>query len=214
MFCAAAMTLAGYLAYEFGYWLDHYLKHKVPFFWAFHKVHHSADSLSPLTNFRVHPIDSIVFYNIVALLLGSTEALVNHAFGHPTAPFNIWGRNILLLAGAILLTHLQHTHLWLSFTGRIGKLILSPAHHQIHHSMNPAHYDRNFGSTLAVWDLLFGTLYVPSKRREKLSFGVEGLGYDPHTAKGGLLMPLTDAWVEIRPLPKVGRPRLRPVRQD
>ena len=193
-----AMTLAGYLAYEFGYWLDHYLKHRVPFLWAFHKVHHSAESLSPLTNFRVHPIDTIIFYNIAALAIGSTEAFVNFLLGHQTPAFTIWGSNILILAGGILLTHLQHSHIWISFTGWLGRLLLSPAHHQIHHSTNPVHFNRNFGSTLALFDLLFGTLHMPSKRREKLTFGVEGLGYDPHSATGGLLMPLVDAWAEIR----------------
>lgn len=197
--CMAGMTLAAYVAYEFAYWLDHYLMHKIPFLWAFHKVHHSAESLSPLTNFRVHPIDSIIFYNIFGLLVGTVEALVNFAFGRSVPLFAVAGTNVILLTTQIGLTHLQHSHVWISFTGPLGRLLLSPAHHQIHHSTNRRHFDRNFGSTLAIWDHVFGTLHMPSKRREKLRFGLDGLGYDPHTAKGGLLMPLADAWAEIRP---------------
>ena len=197
--CMAGMTLVAYLAYEFAYWLDHYLKHKIPFLWAFHKVHHSAESLSPLTNFRVHPIDSIIFYNIVALLVGSAEALVNFAFGRSVPLFAVSGTNLLLLATEIGLTQLQHSHVWISFTGPMGRLLLSPAHHQIHHSTDRRHFDRNFGSTLAIWDGFFGTLHMPSKKREQLRFGLDGLGYDPHSVKGGLLMPLADAWAEIRP---------------
>jgi sterol desaturase/sphingolipid hydroxylase (fatty acid hydroxylase superfamily) len=200
--CAGAMTVAGYLAYEFGYWLDHYLKHKIPFLWAFHKVHHSAESLSPLTNFRMHPVDSLIFFNITAVTLGTTQALVDYGLGYSIEPFNIWGRNILLLTGGILLTHLQHSHLWISFSGWLGRFILSPAHHQIHHSTNPDHFNRNFGSTLALWDRWFGTLHVPSQRREKLTFGVDGLGYNPHTVTGALLAPLADAWAEVRPASK------------
>ena len=45
-----------FLAYELGYWLNHYLSHRIAFLWEFHKVHHSATVLTPLTNFRVHPI--------------------------------------------------------------------------------------------------------------------------------------------------------------
>lgn len=200
--CMAGMTVAAYVAYEFAYWLDHFLKHKIPLLWAFHKVHHSADSLSPLTNFRVHPIDSIIFFNIVAVLVGTAEASINFVLGRTIPLFAVSGTNLLVLATEIALTHLQHSHFWISFTGPLGRLVLSPAHHQIHHSTDRRHFDRNFGSTLAIWDRLFGTLHMPSKRREKLSFGLDGLGYDPHTAKGGLLMPLMDAWAEIRPRSK------------
>ncbi len=203
--CMAGMTVVAYVAYEFAYWLDHCLKHKIPFLWAFHKVHHSAESLSPLTNFRVHPVDSIIFYNIVALLVGTSEAFVNFAFGRSVPLFAISGTNLLLLATEIGLTQLQHSHVWICFTGPLGRLLLSPAHHQIHHSTDRRHFDRNFGSTLAIWDRMFGTLHMPSKRREKLRFGLDGLSYNPHTAKGGLLMPLADAWAEIRPRWKAAR---------
>ncbi|MGZ3305953.1 MAG: sterol desaturase family protein, partial [Asticcacaulis sp.] len=45
----AVLTVALFLAYDFAYWLDHYIKHKVPFLWEFHRVHHTAEVLSPLT---------------------------------------------------------------------------------------------------------------------------------------------------------------------
>jgi hypothetical protein len=38
-----------------------------------------------------------------------------------------------------------------------------PAHHHVHHSANPKHFNKNFGSCLALWDWMFGTLYVPEK---------------------------------------------------
>jgi hypothetical protein len=49
------------------------------------------------------------------------------------------------------------------------------------------------GSVLAVFDWLFGTLHIPSKEREKLTFGVkphasEG-AHDPHTLKGAVINP-------------------------
>ena len=36
-------TLAIFMAYELAYWLDHYLSHRVPLLWEFHKVHHTAE---------------------------------------------------------------------------------------------------------------------------------------------------------------------------
>src|SRR5438094_778580 len=56
------LMVALFLALEFAYWFDHYLSHKVPLLWEFHRVHHSAEVLTPFTNSRVHPIDSLFFY--------------------------------------------------------------------------------------------------------------------------------------------------------
>lgn len=50
------ITVMLFLSYELGYWFNHWLSHKVPVLWEFHKVHHSAEVLTPLTNFRVHPV--------------------------------------------------------------------------------------------------------------------------------------------------------------
>ncbi len=59
--------------------------------------------------------------------------------------------------------------------------------------MNPIHFNKNLGSTLSVWDWLFGTLHIPSKQRETLSFGVEHATAETHTLTGSLLMPVRDA---------------------
>jgi sterol desaturase/sphingolipid hydroxylase (fatty acid hydroxylase superfamily) len=199
-YCAGILTVALFLAYELGYWLDHYLSHKVPILWEFHKVHHSAEVLSPLTNFRVHPLDTLVFYNILALVMGGTGGLVNYWLGRATPYFTIANSNVLTLVFFFLIGHLQHSHFWIAFTGVWGRVFLSPAHHQIHHSANPIHFDKNLGSCLGIWDWLFGTLYVPGKTREKLSFGVEPKSPVAHTVRGGLIAPLCDAFSHIRPL--------------
>jgi len=191
--CGAIITLALFLSYEFAYWLDHVLSHRVPLLWEFHKVHHTAESLSPLTNFRVHPVDTIVFYNLVAVITGFTAAAFDFALGRHIDPVSTGGTNLLIFLSSTILTNLQHTHLWISLPGRWGRLLLSPAHHQIHHSIDPRHHDRNFGSTLAVFDALFGTLYLPARRRERLRFGVSGLDHDPHGTYGAALAPFVDA---------------------
>jgi hypothetical protein len=62
--------------------------------------------------------------------------------------------------------------MWIAFTGPAGRILHSPAHHQLHHSVDPAHHDKNFGFALSVWDWAFGTLVVPSKAREPIAIGV------------------------------------------
>ena len=205
---SGVLTFSIYLAYEFAYWLNHWLSHRIPFLWEFHKVHHSAESLSTLTNFRVHPVDTLLFYNMASGIVGVTAGTVSYVFGYPVNPWTLGGTNLLIFVSGWLLTYLQHSHLWMSFTGVAGKLLVSPAHHQIHHSTNPRHHNRNFGATLAIWDWLFGTLHMPQRARERLRFGVDSLGHDPHSLKGALLMPFVDAFAQT-----TGTSRAQPARQ-
>jgi len=200
------MTLALFLAYEFAYWLNHSLSHRVGWMWEFHKVHHTAESLTPLTNFRVHPVDTIIFYNMAAAAGGLMTVTMNHLLGATAQGYLLYGLNALTFLASILFSHLQHTHLWISFPGRAGRWFLSPAHHQIHHSVHARHHDRNFGSALAIFDRLFGTLYVPTAKREKLRFGVDGIGYAPHSPQGLVLHPFVDAARRLAPPARTERP--------
>jgi sterol desaturase/sphingolipid hydroxylase (fatty acid hydroxylase superfamily) len=193
------VTVFLFLAYELAYWVDHYLSHRIPVLWDFHKVHHTAEVLSPLTNFRMHPVDSVVFANIVGVFVGVTGGVLTYL--QLGSPFQVGGQNLILVAFFFVTVHLQHSHLWIATTGLLGRVFLSPAHHQIHHSDKPIHFNKNFGSCLSVWDWLFGTLHMPERTRERLSFGVDTRTRDHHTAVGGLVMPFVHALRRLRPKP-------------
>jgi len=60
-----------------------------------------------------------------------------------------------------LIGNLRHSPVWLSCGPAAGRWLISPAHHQLHHSCEPRHLGCNRGFELAVWDRLYGTLYVP-----------------------------------------------------
>ncbi len=188
-----ALTVAIFLAADLAYWVDHWLKHRVPVLWAFHKVHHTAEVLTPATVFRVHPIDTLVFANLTALFIGLTEAVVRWLLGQPIDPLAVAGHNLLTVAFVYAVGHLQHTHLWIAFTGVWGRIFLSPAHHQIHHSADPRHFGSNFGGFLAAWDWLFGTLHAPGRQREQLVFGVEPRRPEQHSLTGVMLTPFAEA---------------------
>jgi sterol desaturase/sphingolipid hydroxylase (fatty acid hydroxylase superfamily) len=212
----AIVTLMLFLAYELGYWFNHWLSHRVPLLWEFHKVHHSAEVLTPLTNFRVHPVYAWIFANILALSAAIANGLANYWFGNTAYQYALADTNIILVFFIHGYVHLQHSHVWISFRGLLGRILVSPAHHQIHHSKNPAHFNRNYGSCLALWDWMFGTLYVPGKAREKLSFGVEPDHFPAHTITGELFAPFMRAAALIRvKFPRRGpaidaRPRKQP----
>lgn len=194
MLLGALATLALFLAYEFAYWFDHWSTHKIPVMWQFHKVHHSAESLSLLTNFRVHPVETFKFATLTALIMGLVGGAVAYGLGGHVRPFALGGTNILIFAFAVVLNHLQHSHLWITLGPRWGRLLLGPAHHQIHHSADPLHHDRNFGSSLALWDRVFGTFHAPAAKRESLTFGVESEAPRPHGAVALVWMPFVDAF--------------------
>ena len=203
----SVITVMLFLAYELGYWFNHWLSHKVPLLWEFHKVHHNAEVLTPLTNFRVHPVYTWVFTNILAFSAAVANGLGNYMFGETAYQYALSDTNIILVLFIHAYVHLQHSHMWIAFRGVLGRIFVSPAHHQVHHSANPKHFNKNFGSCLALWDWMFGTLYVPEKTREPLTFGFPGQP-DAHTVKGELVDPFINAAGHIWPKRPADMPAL------
>ena len=165
-------TLVELLAYEFAYWAAHYAFHRIPWLWPFHKVHHSAEVMTMLTEMRQHPVEIIVFMNAIALCTGLAFGAMTWLFGPGVGRLTLLNANIVLAIFMMSWGHLRHSHLWIPFRGLAGRLFQSPAHHQVHHSTDPRHFDKNLGFALAVWDWAFGTLHVPSAACEVQEFGV------------------------------------------
>ncbi len=161
------------LALEFGYWALHYAFHKVPVMWELHKVHHSAEVMTPLTEWRQHPIEFIAFANVLTFSTGAVFGAMGWLFGPGAEPFTLFQVNALLVAHLLTFHHLRHSGVWIAARGGLGRLVHSPAHHQLHHSTDPAHYDCNLGYALSVFDWAFGTLVIPA-RRGRVKLGVEG----------------------------------------
>ena len=201
----ATVTAILFFAYEFGYWLDHYLKHRIPALWEVHKVHHTAEVLTPLTTFRMHPLDTLVFGHVLAMTAALANGVAAYAFGDTTYQYALSGTNILLVLFIHAYVHLQHSHIWIAFRGLLGRIFVSPAHHQIHHSTNPIHFNKNLGSCLAIFDWMFGTLHIPAKSPERLTYGVEPAIPDAHTVSGEFLSPfgrffaVLFGWMRRRP---------------
>lgn len=164
-------TLTGVVAFDFGYYIAHWLAHRSPVLWRFHRLHHAAPVMTPLTGGREHPVDTLLFGNAIGFCVGVSGALLGHAIGAGADPYLLHKTNGLLVAYYFTLQHLRHSHVWLPFTGPIGRILQSPAHHQLHHSIDPAHHGRNLGFSLAAFDAVFGTLLVP-QARQSVVFGL------------------------------------------
>jgi sterol desaturase/sphingolipid hydroxylase (fatty acid hydroxylase superfamily) len=171
--------------------------HFIPALWEFHKVHHSAEVLTTFTEMRTHPVEIIAFMNIIGMMTGIVFGVLTYEFGPGVQPFTLLNANLALMLFLLTIGHLRHSHMWLPFTGIYGKLLQSPAHHQIHHSDQERHFDKNLGFALAIWDWAFGTLYVPSKHEKfGFGFGAESSEYD--TIAKAFLLPFVRSWGHIR----------------
>ena len=202
-------TLFELLAYELAYWFGHYLFHRIPALWEFHKVHHSAEVMTTFTELRQHPVEILAFMNLIALATGAVFGVMTYVFGPGVRPFTLLNGNILLMTFLVTYGHLRHSHMWIAFTGLAGKILQSPAHHQIHHSDNPAHWDKNLGFALALWDWAFGTLYMPQPTREDIRFGVGPTQGEFSTVTRNFALPFVRFGEHVA---KAGRPLVAPAR--
>ena len=166
-----AFTLAFFVAYDFGRFAAHSLLHEVPLLWEFHKVHHSAQVLTPITTFRAHPVDLLVMAWLPAFATGIVAWAFNRFAGTAVSAYTFLGVHVLMW-GFNLIGNLRHSPVWLSYGPVLGKWLISPAHHQLHHSCETRHYGCNRGFELAVWDRLWGTLYVPPVHAEQFRMGL------------------------------------------
>jgi sterol desaturase/sphingolipid hydroxylase (fatty acid hydroxylase superfamily) len=167
----AIFTLLLFLVDDFTRFFLHYLLHKIPFLWEFHKVHHSATVLTPFTIYRSHPIENYLYACRMALTQGVVVGVCYYYFGPTLKMADILGANVFIFLFNVLGSNLRHSHIWLSFGNTVENWIISPAQHQIHHSTNPKHFDKNFGTALAIWDRMFGS-HIKAKGEQVLSFGV------------------------------------------
>ena len=186
-----------FLTLDFCVYLVHRVHHETSVLWPFHSLHHSAESMTPLTVYRIHPLYSLLSQTIKAVLLGTVQAVVLFFVMGQVDILTIGGTNAFYVIFNICTANFRHSHIWISFGPVIERIFISPAQHQIHHSSAPEHHDKNYGEVLAIWDWMFGTLYIP-KEREILAFGLaeaDGTRIDqPHpTFWAALTVPFVDS---------------------
>lgn len=193
----AAYAFIILMAADFAVYWVHRVHHENKIFWPFHSVHHSAEVMTPITVYRKHPLYDLVAGVVRGITLGAAQGMVVALFEGDLHMATLVGIN----AGYVLFnfagSNLRHTHIWLSYGRVLEHILISPAQHQIHHSSAPRHHDKNYGEVLAIWDWMFGTLYVPATH-EILEFGLadaEGnkLPQRHDTLANALVVPFQDA---------------------
>lgn len=164
----------------FLYWI-HRLTHEVDWLWRFHAMHHSAPRLYFLNAVRFHPVDIALstFSPMIPLLIVGADARVIALFGLVSAVHGLF----------------QHANL----VTRVGPLnwFFSMAElHRWHHSPDLDESNSNFGQNLIVWDIVFGTRFLPKDREPPAEIGIAGLPAFPMDYWGQLTSPFR--WRRIR----------------
>ena len=156
-----AATALAVLLLDYSLWHWHWLNHKVPLFWRFHRVHHMDADMDAFTGLRFHAGE-------LGLSLGY-RALQIAVIGASPLAVGLWQ----LILFVCVLFHHSNTRLPLAFERGLARVIVTPRMHGVHHSIIRREADNNYCSILSLWDRLHGTLRLAIPQRE-IVIGVGG----------------------------------------
>ncbi len=164
---------------DFVTWLTHWVEHKSAVMWEVHKVHHSVEFLNPLSNRRHHPWQLVWEGGLNNAAVGVVLGLACYSLRLPLIDNALLGTDAYFFASVLSCYHLRHSHIPLHY-GRFERYFLSPSQHQLHHSVEFADWDKNFGLLTSLWDRLFGTIsYTKPGYQYRLGLQAEVAGdYD------------------------------------
>ena len=189
----ACFTLALFLCDDLSKYLVHRALHRWAILWPFHKVHHSAETLTPLTVYRTHPVEGVLFALRASVVQAVTIAVFVFFFGERVDLASVLGANVFLFVFNVTGSNLRHSHVRIRYGKLVERIFVSPAQHHIHHSMDVRHHDKNFGAVLAVWDWIGGSLHL-SQRNQELTYGLQAEeNRAVHSLRQLYLTPLRDA---------------------
>jgi sterol desaturase/sphingolipid hydroxylase (fatty acid hydroxylase superfamily) len=170
--------LLAVLILDFAIWLQHLITHKVPFLWRLHRVHHADVDIDVTTAIRFHPVEialSMLLKIGLVYLLGPAALAV--------ILFEI------ILNGTAMFNHANiKLPLWLDAIVR--RVLVTPDMHRVHHSVDRAEHDSNYGFALSIWDRMFGT-YIPqpSDGHDAMKIGLEWQDDRPSKLGWSLALP-------------------------
>lgn len=161
------ITVADFLAY----W-RHRFEHS-RYWWPVHKVHHAPRQMHAANDIG-HPLQTLFSFVCITVPMSLIQ------ISGPGVP-------IVLALTVTFLSIYIHSPIDIHF-GPIRWVVVDNRFHRIHHSLEPRHFDKNFGICFSIWDQLFGTAYFPASD-EWPAVGVADVPA-PRTVRDFLLLPL------------------------
>lgn len=167
---AVFYTIVFFIVSDISRYALHYLMHHNKYLWNIHRMHHTAEVLTPITLFRVHPFE-MALHHIRYLVVHSVVTALFIYLYHDVFDFvTILGANLFVIASNVLGGNLRHSHIPISF-GWLERVFISPKQHQMHHSRQLKLQQSNYGSFFAFWDRMFST-WKSSKGIKAIEYGV------------------------------------------
>lgn len=139
-----AAPIVGAMLYDFFFYFYHRAQHR--WLWRQHAVHHSIRDLNAVNSYHhiSEPVLQAVFLILPATLLYCDTGM--------TVP----------VMAVLVRLHASWIHSPTRFNlGPLRAVICDNRFHRIHHSLETAHFDKNFGAFTTLWDRLFGTAVFP-----------------------------------------------------
>jgi ornithine lipid hydroxylase len=162
---------------EFGYYWVHRLSHEVGWLWRFHAVHHSVSRLYWFNSGHFHPMDTLLNYSaevVPLLLLGASPKVL-----------------VLFSVFTTMNGMLKHSNIDLRL-GPLNWLLSTAELHRWHHSKEPTEGNTNYGSNLVLWDLVFGTRFLPDQK-PPVDIGLSGVSDFPGSFVAQLRAPFSSS---------------------
>jgi len=147
------------------FFFTHYMMHKTEIGWAIHKVHHSAQVLTPLTRTREHFIAAPIWSLGPAIGLSLSGGIFAYLFNGDITQITVVNMSIFSFLYA-LNGNFRHYHVSFRYPRWLEYWLQSPGMHHTHHSYLEKHWDTNLGLVTSIWDRIFGTLYIAEKYEE------------------------------------------------
>lgn len=173
-------VVGAFILLDFGFYLKHRIAHGVPWFWRFHRVHHSDADFDLTTSIRFHPLD--VGYQTL------TQILSVIIIGAP--PLAIAAHAVCFM----VIARFQHSNVRLpeKLEKKLRRFLVTSDMHRIHHSARQPETDSNYGGLFPWFDRLLGT-YVdePVGGQTGMQVGLNEFSHPKH---------MTLWWMLVNPL--------------
>lgn len=155
------------------YW--HMANHRVPFFWRFHRAHHSDIEMDTTTALRFHPgeliLSSFIRLPIIVLIgMNFSELVLFEAMLNSSTLF-----------------HHSNVALPEKWDRLLRVLFVTPNMHRVHHSVERGETNSNFTSLLSLWDRLGRTFSMREDTRT-ITFGLPSFREEQYQRLGGFLL--------------------------
>jgi sterol desaturase/sphingolipid hydroxylase (fatty acid hydroxylase superfamily) len=170
-----AFTMVGLvLMHDFWVFSFHRLEHKVWWIWEFHKTHHAAQAMPwGLTTRRNHPVNEFLQTFGITCIPGIVFGFFAFFVNADVDEVMFAGISVFYAIQLLSFYHLKHSHIHLRFGPLMERILVSPAQHQLHHSLREDHYGRNIGTLFAWWDMLYGSWMRSEPKPVEIGLGDE-----------------------------------------